>query len=118
MRILAVEDQSDYLEMLQEVMESLGHEIIVARNGVEALALLGHETVDVILSDVAMPEMDGLEFHRRVRQLEGFRETPFIFVTGIADVSEVKAACTTDRDLLLQKPVPLDRLLRMFSGTL
>lgn len=116
MRILAVEDQADYLEMLQDVMQSIGHQITVARNGVEALDILRREQIDVILSDVDMPEMDGVAFHRHVRQLEGYQDTPFIFVTGIADVTAVRAECTSDRDLLLQKPVPVDRLLRIFAG--
>ncbi len=116
MRILAVEDEPEYLEMLQEVMNSLGHTIVIAPNGKEGLAVLESQTIDVVVSDVKMPEMSGVEFHRRVREHPEHRNTPFIFLTGVDDLTEVRAACKTDADLLLQKPFPIDKLLKMFSG--
>ena len=116
MKILAVEDEPEYLEMLQDVLRSVGHDITIARNGVEGLAILGGEHVDVILSDVTMPLMDGLEFHRRVRAMEAHSETPFIFLTGVTDIGAVTAECRIDRDLVLQKPFPVDHLMRIFAG--
>jgi CheY-like chemotaxis protein len=116
MRILAVEDEPEYLEMLQEVMKSLGHTITLAAGGEEALAILDRQPIDVIISDVAMPGMDGLKFHNLVRGREAHRNTPFIFLTGVDDLTEIKAASRGDCDLLLQKPFPVDSLLKMFSG--
>jgi len=116
MKILAVEDEPEYLEMLQDVIRSIGHDVTIARNGVEGIEALRHEHVDVILSDVSMPLMDGLEFHRRVRTMEGYGETPFIFLTGVTDIGTVTAECRNDRDLLLQKPFPVDHLIRIFAG--
>jgi CheY-like chemotaxis protein len=116
MRILAVEDEPEYLEMLQEVMKSLGHSITIAQNGKEALALIDRQQIDVIVSDVKMPEMNGLEFHRKLREHQEYKNTPFIFLTGVDDISEVKAECKQDCDLLLQKPFPIDRLLQLFAG--
>jgi CheY-like chemotaxis protein len=118
MKILAVEDEPEYLEMLSEVMKSLGHSIIIAANGHEALEIVDKHKIDVIVSDVKMPEMDGIEFHRQLREKPGQRNTPFIFLTGVDDVTQVKAACEKDCDLLLQKPFPIDKLLQMFSGQL
>ncbi len=116
MRILAVEDEPEYLEMLQEVIQSIGHSITVAANGQEALDLLERQKIDVIVSDVKMPMMSGLEFHERIRMKPEYQNTPFIFLTGIGDANEVKAACTSDCDLLLQKPFPIDKLLQLFAG--
>jgi two-component system C4-dicarboxylate transport response regulator DctD len=118
MRILAVEDEAEYLDMLKEVMLSLGHSVTLAANGDDALAILNRQPIDVIISDVRMPGMDGLEFHSRVRSLEGYRNTPFVFLTGVDDVSAIRAASNADCDLLLQKPFPVDRLLQLFSGKL
>ena len=118
MRILAVEDEPEYLEMLTEVMQSLGHSITIALNGAEGLDVLARQKIDVIVSDVKMPVMDGLEFHQRVRATPDHHNTPFIFLTGVDDISNVKDACKADCDLLLQKPFPIDKLLRMFSGRL
>ncbi len=118
MRILAVEDEPEYLEMLQDVMKSLGHTITLAAGGEEALAILDRQPIDVIISDVAMPGMDGLKFHSLVRDRKEHRNTPFIFLTGVDDLTAIKAASHGDCDLLLQKPFPVDSLLKMFSGQL
>jgi CheY-like chemotaxis protein len=116
MRILAVEDEPDYLEMLQDVMKEIGHSITIAANGAEALKVLDRERIDVIVSDVKMPVMDGVEFHAKVREKPDHRNTPFVFLTGISDLSRVQAACKADCDLLLKKPFPVDSLIRLFSG--
>ncbi len=116
MRILAVEDEPEYLEMLQEVMQGIGHSITIARNGKDGLEILDRQPIDVIVSDVKMPIMNGVEFHKQVRLRQAHSNTPFIFLTGVNDVAEVKDECTTDADLVLQKPFPIDRLLQLFSG--
>lgn len=116
MRILAVEDEPEYLEMLQEVMKGIGHTITIATNGADALSILDHQPIDVIVSDVRMPKMNGLEFHAKVRDKPQYRNTPFIFLTGVNDLTEVKAASKGDCDMLLQKPFPIDSLIRLFAG--
>lgn len=116
MRVLAVEDEPEYLEMLQEVMRAIGHTILIATDGAQAMRMAASERVDVIISDVKMPGMDGLELHGKIRALPAHKNTPFIFLTGISDVSAVKAACTADCDMLLQKPFPIDRLITLFAG--
>ncbi len=116
MRILAVEDEPEYLEMLQEVMNGIGHTITIATNGADALAILDRQPIDVIVSDVRMPKMNGLEFHAKVRDKPQYRNTPFIFLTGVNDLTEVKAASKGDCDMLLQKPFPIDSLIRLFAG--
>jgi CheY-like chemotaxis protein len=116
MRILAVEDEPEYLEMLEEVMKSIGHTITIASNGADAMDILERQTIDVIVSDVKMPSMNGIEFHQKVRALPAYRNTPFVFLTGINDLTEVRGVCKEDCDLLLQKPFPIDRLIRLFAG--
>jgi two-component system chemotaxis response regulator CheY len=118
MRILAVEDEPEYLEMLKLVMKSVGHSIIVASNGIEALKIIEGEKVDVILSDVRMPSMGGIELHQKIREKPEYANTPFIFLTGISDLNAVKAVCEPGRDLLMSKPFPVDQLLKIFSGAL
>lgn len=116
MRILAVEDEPEYLEMLEEVMRSVGHSITVAADGKQALDVLDSEKIDVIISDVSMPNMNGVEFHNSVRAKRDYTNTPFIFLTGVSNLTEIKAICRSDCDLLLQKPFPVDKLVQMFSG--
>ncbi len=118
MRVLAVEDDPEYLEMLQMVVKSVGHSIVVASNGIEALEILEKEKIDVILSDVNMAAMNGIEFHEKVRAKPAYANTPFIFLTGTADTAPVKAICHPERDMLLSKPFPVDHLLQIFAGRL
>jgi two-component system CheB/CheR fusion protein len=118
MRILAVEDEPEYLEMLEDVMKSIGHTITIAANGADALEIITRQPIDVIVSDVRMPVMDGIEFHNRVRALPEHRNTPFLFLTGVNDLTNIKAVCKADCDLLLQKPFPVDALIRIFTGRL
>ena len=116
MKILAVEDEPEYLEMLKMVMDSIGHSIVIAKNGVEAIRMLEKEKIDVIMSDVAMPSMNGIEFHKQLREREQYKDTPFIFLTGVSNLKQVKQECSSPKDLLLQKPVSVERLIKMFSG--
>jgi CheY-like chemotaxis protein len=116
MKILAVEDEPEYLEMLQEVMKAIGHSLTIATNGVDALKILEEQNVDVIVADVAMPAMDGITLHETIRANPKFSETPFIFLTGVNNLKKVKEVLKPDRDMLLQKPFPVDRLLKIFSG--
>jgi CheY-like chemotaxis protein len=116
MRILAVDDEPEYLEMLQEVMKSLGHSITTAARGEDALAILDRQSMDVIIADVKMPGMSGIELHAAVRSRAAYRNTPFIFLTGHETGEDLKRAMVADCDLLLRKPFPVERLLRLFSG--
>lgn len=118
MRVLAVEDEPDYLEMLQMAVKSVGHSIVVASNGIEALELLEKEKIDVILSDVNMAAMAGIKFHEKVRAKPAYANTPFIFLTGTTDTASVNAVCHPERDMLLSKPFPVDHFLQIFAGKL
>jgi CheY-like chemotaxis protein len=117
-KVLAVEDDPEYLEMLKDIVLSVGHSLVIARNGVEAIQALEGEKIDVILSDVGMPTMDGVELHKQVRLREQHKETPFIFLTGLPNIARVREACTSNHDMVLQKPVPVDTLIKIFSGSL
>ena len=87
MTILLVDDQPENLAALEAMLESLGQRILTAYSGREALRLLLHEEVAVILLDVKMADMDGIETAKLIRQRERNRDTPIIFLTA-ADMSE------------------------------
>ncbi len=67
-RILLVEDRPDVQEVLKEMLEEAGYEVLVAENGYRALDVLERETVDLALVDVILPQMDGLELIMRIRK--------------------------------------------------
>ena len=81
-KILLVDDQPANLDVLCELLEAEGYMISMAPNGRIALRIAGQTVPDLILLDVMMPEMDGYEVCRRLRQEEATREIPVIFVTA------------------------------------
>ncbi|WP_448561766.1 response regulator [Trichothermofontia sp.] len=79
--VLAVDDSPVIHTMIRRALEP-DYQVISVENGVKALALIYHETVDLVLLDVSMPGVDGLEVCRTIRTLEQFRTLPIIMLTS------------------------------------
>jgi len=88
LRILVVEDIDDACEATCVTLERLGAEVVTARDGAEALERLASESVDLVLSDLRMPRMDGFEFMLAVHQLEDHRQKPVIAISGLASSAD------------------------------
>ncbi|MHC4141422.1 MAG: sigma-54-dependent transcriptional regulator, partial [Planctomycetota bacterium] len=107
--ILIVEDEQVLRESLAGLLEEEGYEVLQAGNGTEAYAIVLERPVSLVLSDVRMPEMDGIELLGRLMQLAP--ETPVIMMTAYGTVdSAVEAMKAGGWDYLL-KPVQFDDLL-------
>lgn len=106
MKILAVEDDPVALAVLTRALSGLGHEIVTARDGNTALNRLADDPVRVVVSDWLMPEMDGLEFCRRVRGRPGSDYVYFILLTGqLPSVENQRLAIDAGVDDFLLKPL-------------
>jgi two-component system chemotaxis response regulator CheY len=79
-RILAVEDSPSMRLLVKLSLEEAGHQVVVAPDGLEGLAVLSREKVDLIVTDVNMPRMNGIEFIKALRK-QGVRFTPVIVLT-------------------------------------
>ncbi|MFB2878918.1 MULTISPECIES: response regulator [Floridanema] len=79
--VLTVDDSVVMQEMIKRAL-GRDYRVIVASNAVDALALIYHEKISVLLLDVSMPGIDGLEFCRTVRNLPQFRDLPIIMLTA------------------------------------
>jgi CheY-like chemotaxis protein len=85
LRVLIVDDDTDALELLRTVLETAGATVVEASSGVRALSRLRRKTVDVVLTDIGMPGMDGYELIRRIRNLPSASSgVPAAAVTGYA----------------------------------
>ncbi len=106
MKILAVEDDPVARAILHQALLRLGHEVVDARDGMEALKILEKEPVRVIVSDWMMPEMDGLSLCRAVRGRVQADYVYFILLTGrTADVDNQREAIEAGVDDFLSKPL-------------
>ena len=94
-RVLVVEDQEDNRTILRDLLTSTGFEVLEAVNGVEGVEAAARELPDLILMDIQMPEMDGYEATRRIKDEPTTAVIPVIAVTSYAlsgDEDKAKAA--------------------------
>src|SRR6478672_5886046 len=84
-RILVVEDSATQAAALAELLERSGFETIVARRAERALEVLDAQSVDLVLSDVVMPGMDGYELTKRIRGMPALSELPIVLLTSLTD---------------------------------
>ena len=83
--ILTVDDAATMRKMVSFTLRSAGHEVLEAQDGAIALGLLQSRTVDLVITDVHMPNMNGLELTRQLRALPRFGRTPIILLTTESD---------------------------------
>ncbi len=114
MRVLVAEDDASTRMILQAVIRSLGHECVLARDGVEAWQVFELGAVDVVISDMDMPRMDGLGFCYRVRAHLRDTYTYFIFLTSFSERPDLRKGMQAGADDYLAKPLrPEDLAVRL-----
>lgn len=109
-RILVVDDLSDNLFLLQTVLETEGYHVETADDGTSALAKVQDSPPDLILMDVMMPDMNGYEVTRRIRQNSSLPSMPIMMVTAYDDAVHYKDAKAKTDDFI-SKPIEFDQLL-------
>ena len=111
MQILAVEDDPVARRVLRQALTKLGHEVVEAEDGEAALDAMARENFRVIVSDWLMPNMDGLEFCRRVRERPVEEYVYFILLTGrLASAENEREAADAGVDDFLSKPLDMNEL--------
>jgi two-component system response regulator PilR (NtrC family) len=114
--ILIVDDEQSYRQLLSLVFQEEGHELRTAMNGRQALEELQKEPADVIVSDVKMPDMDGIELLRAVR--ETLPDIGVILMTAFASVDTAREAFKLGADDFIQKPFDVEELKLIVRKTL
>jgi len=112
--VLLVEDDQDTREMYSEYLSYSGLRVDEAPTGFRALQCAREHTPDVVVTDIWMPGMDGLELSRRLRSEEPTRDVPIIAVTGNPTERAREAGC----DMMLEKPCTPDQLLHAIEDVL
>jgi CheY-like chemotaxis protein len=108
-RLLVVDDTEAVRKVLIRLLEGLGYDVIAAAGGLEAMAIAERERIDVIITDIQMPECDGFELIRRLKANDATREIPVIVVSGLDDVENVVRCIELGAEDHLAKP--FNRLL-------
>jgi two-component system response regulator PilR (NtrC family) len=114
--ILIVDDEQSYRQLLTLVFQEEGHNIRTAMNGRQALELLQSEPAQVIVSDVKMPDMDGIEMLRSVR--ETLPNIGVVLMTAFASVDTAREAFKLGADDFIQKPFDVEELKLIVRKTL
>ncbi|HRD96884.1 MAG TPA: PAS domain S-box protein [Rubrivivax sp.] len=104
-RVLLAEDNEINVEVVQELLHAVGLDVVVAGNGRAAVEAAQQDGFDLILMDMQMPEMDGLEATRRIRQLHDHAATPILALTANAFTDDRQACLGAGMDTMLTKPV-------------
>lgn len=117
-KILAVDDSASMRQMVSFTLKGAGHQVIEAADGVEALAKAKSNPVDLVISDVNMPNMDGITLIAELRKLPAFKFTPMLMLTTESSAdkkSQGKAAGATG---WIVKPFNPDQLLNTIKKVL
>ena len=115
-RVLLVDDNEDAAELLSEVLRSIGHEVVVAHDGPQALEALRSFPAEVGLLDIGLPVMDGYELARRIRERKGGEPPRLIAVTGYGQEHDREGTRLAGFARHLTKPVDLDELIAAIEG--
>ncbi|TPW13564.1 MAG: two-component system chemotaxis family response regulator CheY [Halothiobacillaceae bacterium] len=110
-KILAVDDTLLIRSMVEAVLKSAGHEVILASDGVDALEIARTHQVDLVLSDINMPIMNGISLVSKLRLLDGYKFTPIIMLTTESSDFKKQKAKAMGATGWLQKPFTPERLL-------
>ena len=103
-RILVVDDIEDNRAVLERRLRRQGHDVVCAAGGHAALAMLGRETFDLVLLDVMMPDLDGLEVLERVKSAPATRDIPVIMISALDDVASIVRGIERGAEDYLSKP--------------
>src|ERR1700726_1512820 len=117
-RILIVEDNETHVRLLKDILETRGYTILQTREGLEAIDLSVVNLPDLILLDIQLPDMSGLEVARRLRGDERSKQIPIVAVTAFAMEWHEREALDSGCDAYVSKPISIFSFLRTVESFL
>jgi two-component system, cell cycle response regulator DivK len=118
LKVLLVEDDEDTRYLMQLEMERRGYRVIEADDGEKAVALAEQEHPDIILMDLSLPRMDGLEATKQIREIDQMRAVPIVAVTAHQETDFRESAKASGFDAYVTKPIDFDWLSELIVGML
>lgn len=117
MRILVAEDNLENQEIIRRRLERAGHAVSIAANGLEAVEMAKALAPDLILMDISMPIMSGIEATHAIRRADAVGETPIIALTAHAMEGDEKRCLEVGCDAFATKPIRFAELLALIERT-
>jgi CheY-like chemotaxis protein len=116
LKILVVDDEPDALKLMKAVLEPLGHQVLALVDSREAASRVNEQKFDVAFVDVRMPEVDGFELTRRIRNSAPNSSIAVVMLTGAYDVEVIRKASQEGVSFFLTKPFNTERLSRLLHA--
>jgi len=116
--ILSVDDSASVRQMVQLTLQGAGYQVIQASDGAEGLAKAQSTAVDMIVTDLNMPNMNGLSLIQELRKLPSYRGVPIVFLTTESDPEAKKKAKDAGATGWITKPFQKDQLLAVVKKVL
>lgn len=117
-RILVVDDTLTVRMELQALLESMGLDVVLAEDGLQCLDILQHDTPDAILLDIMMPEMNGFEVLRWIKNQPKLEDIPVIMQTAMDDAGSIKRGVDEGAFYYLTKPIEVELLRSIVSAAI
>ena len=114
--ILAVDDSPSMREMLAAVLRDSGYQVVEAEDGVKALEVAKSSSIDVVLTDQNMPNMDGLSLVKNLRSLPAYKDTPIMMLTTESSAEMKQKGRDAGATGWMVKPFDPDKLVRMLKA--
>jgi two-component system response regulator ResD len=109
-RVLLVDDDDRLVHIVSLYLESQGFDVLTAATGEAAVVLLEGRLPDLVILDIVLPGLDGLNVCRRLRALRGGRHPPILVITALTDSDDVETAMAAGADRVITKPFNLTGL--------
>ena len=110
-KILVVDDNDTNLYLIRFILEKGGHEVIEARDGLEGVKLALEEKPDLVIMDIQLPGIDGMEATRRIRASEAAGKVPIIALTSFAMPADKELALAAGCNSYLTKPIDIQTFI-------
>lgn len=115
-RILVVDDQESMRSMLSDLLDMMGHLTFTASGGPEALEKLREQSIDLVITDLNMPEMDGMELTKRIKSASP--RLPVIVITGYGTFHTERQVLASGADGYIPKPCTIHRVQETVNAAL
>ena len=116
--VLCVDDEPANLKLLENILTPRGYQVVSAENGEDALRIIKNQTIDLVLLDLMMPRMDGLQVSRKIKENKKYRNIPIIMLTAYSGAESYIESLSGEVFAYLHKPFVTEQLVKMVKAAL